>query len=173
MAPKLTGSGQAYRRIRLLAIQDLRQVRVQVALSSRPNPRSVVRRTSSRLEAGVRAERWRCIKIRPRRCLRGRGRDCQIARRTHDNRAPSRRSGRHAVPGSAVSVLRSWHAFSTARLLCLAAPTRGRPRRRHLQRISPSLLPRSGGVERTRAVHGSCRDVGVGDCRNARVAMPA
>jgi hypothetical protein len=52
-------------------------------------------------------------KIRPCRCLRGRGRDCQIARRTHDNRAPkfSRRSGRHAVPGSAVSVLRSWHAF--------------------------------------------------------------
>jgi len=28
--------------------------------------------------------------------------------------------------------------LSTARLLCLAAPTRGRPRGRHLQRISPS-----------------------------------
>jgi hypothetical protein len=62
-------------------------------------------------EAGVHAERWRCIKKRPRRCLRGRGRDCHIARRAHDNRAPSRRSGRHVVPGSAVSVLRSWHAF--------------------------------------------------------------
>jgi len=29
-----------------------------------------------------------------------------------DNRVPTRRSGRHAVPGSAVSILRSWHAFS-------------------------------------------------------------
>ena len=35
------------------------------------------------------------------------------------------------------------------------------------------LALRSGGVERTRAVHGSCRDVGVGDGRNGRAAMPA
>jgi hypothetical protein len=85
--------------------------------------------TQNGARSGVHAERWQCIKIRPRRCLRGRGRGRQSARRTRDNRAPSRRSGRHAVPGSAVSVLRSGHTFHRSR---------GRPRRRHLQRISPS-----------------------------------
>jgi hypothetical protein len=47
----------------------------------------------SAAEAEVHAERWRCIKIRPRRCPRRRGRDCLPVRRALNNRARSRRSG--------------------------------------------------------------------------------
>ena len=44
---------------------------------------------------GSSRERWRCIKIRRRRCLGGRGRDCQRCEKALNNRAPSRRSGRY------------------------------------------------------------------------------
>ena len=84
------------------------------------------RRVSSR-------RRQRCIKIRPNRLSAGlhQGTATQPATSgTRDNRAPTRlieppcgtRPGRQRLAELA--------RLSTARLLCLAAPTRGRPRRR-------------------------------------------
>jgi len=118
--------------------------------------------------------RQRCIKIRPNRLSAGphQGTATRPATSgTRDNRAPTRLAC-HAVPGSAVSVLRSWHAFPPfaffaslhRRAVGLAGDT-----------SSEFLHPRFRGQEmlRTRAVHGSCRDVGMGDGRNPRAAMPA
>src|SRR5215831_14184967 len=70
---------------------------------------------------------------------------------TRDNRAPARLIEPPCGTPLARQRLAELARLSTARLLCVAALTRGRPGRRHLQRVSPVLAcaVRRGPVDLT------------------------
>jgi hypothetical protein len=140
--------------------------------STRQSPNLTRVPSRSAAEAGVHAERWRCIKIRSRRCLRGRGRDCQIARRTRDNRALAVVLAAMRYPARPSASCGAGTPFHRSPSLPRCTDARSASQATPPANFSILAL-RSGGVERTRAVHGSCRDVGVGDGRNGRAAMPA